>query len=592
MSAVNASSSGKPLRVLARVARLRRGEARSFALAVLLGWAAVIAGVGLLTASGYLISRAAQRPLFVSLMVTVTIVRSFGLARAALRYLERLASHDLALRALARLRTGFYAALAPLGAGALGDRRRGDLLARFVADVDSLQDLYLRALAPPVVASLVILTAGAAAAVILPETGFVLAGCLIVLALLVPLLTAAAAASAGRRQAPARARLAEELLEALEGSVELAVAGRASERAARIDRASRRLIRIGVGDALAGAGASTLQALGSGLTVVAVLIVAIPAVHAGHLSGVLLAALVMLALGALEGLAPLPLAARRLRASIEAARRLDDVSSLRPAVSEPVAPRPLPGAQRLALRAENVSFAFPDGHTALVGVTLELAAGCRVALTGPSGTGKTTLAELLVRFADPQAGAVTLGGIDLRELALEDLRSSVVLIAQDAHVFTTSVRENLLLARRGATEPELWAALEAVALAEHVRLLPGGLDTLVGEDGNLLSGGQRQRLTVARALVSGARFIILDEPTAQLDRETASRLIARVAAAAGERGLLVITHRPAEVASFDAVYELHDGRLVRLAATAAARRAGAAAARRPAAQLTSLRSRA
>jgi ABC-type transport system involved in cytochrome bd biosynthesis fused ATPase/permease subunit len=361
------------------------------------------------------------------------------------------------------------------------------------------------------------------------------------------------------------ARLADELLEALEGSVELALAGRARERAARIDHASRRLIAVGVRDALAGAGATTLQALGGGVAVMAVLIIAIPAVRAGALSAVLLAAIVLLTLGALEGLAPLPLAARRLQASAQAATRLADISSLEPAVSDPAAPRALPRTPGLALSLERVSVRFADGTRALDEVSLTLAPGARVALTGPSGSGKTTLAELLVRFRDPQAGTVRLGGADLRELALDDVRASVVLIAQDAHVFTTSVRENLLLARPGAGEAELWAALRAVALEEYVRSLPAGLDELVGEDGGLLSGGQRQRLTVARALISDARFIVLDEPTSQLDGPTAAQLIAGVAQAAGARGLLVITHRTAEAAACDTIYELRAGRLAPLA---------------------------
>jgi len=300
----------------------------------------------------------------------------------------------------------------------------------------------------------------------------------------------------------------------------------------------------------------------------AVLIIAIPAVRAGALSAVLLAAIVLLTLGALEGLAPLPLAARRLQASAQAATRLADISSLEPAVSDPPTPRALPRAPGLALSLERVSVRFADGTRALDEVSLTLEPGARVALTGPSGSGKTTLAELLVRFRDPQAGTVRLGGADLRELALDDVRASVVLIAQDAHVFTTSVRENLLLARPGAGEAELWAALRAVALEGYVRSLPAGLDELVGEDGGLLSGGQRQRLTVARALISDARFIVLDEPTSQLDGPTAAQLIAGVAQAAGERGLLVITHRTAEAAACDTIYELRAGRLATMARVA------------------------
>jgi len=545
------------------LARLQQGEWRKLALSVLLGWGAVIAGLGLMATSGFLISRAAQRPQILALTGAITAVRGFALARALLRYLERLVSHDLALRVLARLRTGFYAALAPLGPAALGGRRRGDLLARFVADVDSLQDLYLRALAPPLVALLVILAAGIAAAIMLPLAGAVLTVSLLVSAVLVSSLALLVAAGTGRRQAAARAALTDELVEALEGSVELAVAGRAPERVARIDAAGRRLLRIGLRDAFAGAGATTLQSLCVGATVLALLLAAIPATRHGRLSVVLLAAVVMLALGAFEGLAPLPMAARRLRACAEAARRLDELSSLAPVVSDPPRPRPLPADPQTPLVVEHVSHSLPDGRALLVDVSLTLTPGCRVAVTGPSGTGKTTLAELLVRFADPQNGAVRLGSTDLRQLALDDVRASVILIAQDAHVFTTTVRENLLLARRSAGEQELWAALAAVRLDSFVRTLPQGLDTLVGEDGDDLSGGQRQRLTVARALVSDARFIVLDEPTAQLDQRTAAELLAGIDAAAGTRGLLVITHRTAEVAGFDAIHELRDGRLAR-----------------------------
>ena len=551
------------LHSLVRAASLERGERRQLGWSVLFGWATIMAGVGLLATSGYLISRAGQRPEILSLTAAITAVRGFGVARALFRYVERLVSHDLALRVLARLRTGFYAALAPLGLTALGVRRQGDLLARFVADVDSLQDFYLRALAPPLVALLVIIAAGAVAAFMLPLAGGALVACLLCAALTVPLLGARLAASSGRRQAGARARLTEELLEALEGSVELAVAGRSSERVARIDRASRTLTTLGLRDAAAGAGATTLQTLWVGVTVMVILLVALPAAHGGWLSGVLIAALVMLALGAFEGLQPLPLAARRLRACATASRRLQDLSSLTPPVTDPAAPSAL-SSEPDALSVEHVSFAFEPGAKLLADISLTLSRGCRVALTGPSGTGKSTLSELLVRFADPTSGVIKLGGADLRTLTLDDVRRSVVLVAQDAHVFTTSVRENLLLAGPGATEPQLWAALRAVCLEDFVRALPQGLETLVGEDGSQLSGGQRQRLTVARALVSDARFVVLDEPTAQLDDETAAMLIDGIASAAGDRGLLVITHRPRDVTGFDDIYELRDGRLNRL----------------------------
>ena len=541
-----------------RAARLEPGERPRLWLSVVLAFGAVMCAAGLLASSGYLISRAAQRPQIVELTAVITAVRAFGIARACFRYGERLASHDLALRVLARLRSSFYAVLAPLGRPALQGRRHGDLLSRFVADVDSLQDLYLRALAPPVVALMVILGTGFAAELMLWQAGVTLAACLLAAAIVVPALTGAVAIRAGRRQAAARSDLTDALIDSLEGSVELAVAGRGPERVQAIAARSDRLTKLSHRDALAAAGATSLSSLFTGLSVIAILLVAVPAVHGHRLSPVLLAAVAMLVLGAFEALAPLPQAARTLRGCAESAQRLEDLRSTKPTVSDPAEPRPLPDV-RAALTLNHVSFSYGD-TAVLEDVTLSFAPGCRVAITGPSGAGKTTLARLLVRFLDPTRGTVTFGGADLRAARLHDVRNSVLLAAQDAHLFTTTVRENLLLANRSAAEDQLWDALATVRLADFVRKLPDGIDTLVGEDGDLLSGGQRQRLTLARALIADARFLVLDEPTAHLDEETAAALMTAVGERAGDRGLIVITHRADDLTGYVEV-KLRDGRI-------------------------------
>ncbi|HXA53549.1 MAG TPA: thiol reductant ABC exporter subunit CydC [Solirubrobacteraceae bacterium] len=579
---------------LIAAARAGGAERRRLALAIALGFGAVVAAGGLLATSGYLISRAAQRPEILALSVAIVGVRAFALARAVLRYGERLASHDAALRLLGRVRASFYRRLAPLvpgdlgAAGAVGSATRGatgidphagrrggpgedlgggprggDLLSRFVGDVDALQDLYLRALAPPIVAALAICAAALAAWLILPAAGPVVFVCLLLAATVVPALAALLSASAGRRQAPARAALTDELVETIAGASELAVAGRAGERIARLRAADARLARLARRDGLAAGAATALASAATGASVVAVLLVAVPAAHSGALAGVLVAALALLVLAAFEALAPLPLAARRMHACARAAGRLQELTDREPSVRDPARPRALPAAGELVVRDVSARYA-PEEPWVLEHVSLRLAPGRRVALVGPSGAGKTTLAQLLVRFRDPDAGGVSIGGVDLRELTQEDVRRAVTYAAQDAHLFNTTVRENVLLARRSASEAELWEALAAAGAAEWVRSLPDGLDTLVGENGAVLSGGQRQRIALARALLSDARLLVLDEPTAHLDRASAAAVMSDIVAGAGERGVLAITHCDVAAELFDELWELRGGILYKV----------------------------
>ncbi len=546
------------MRSLLAVGRLERREGSRLALSVVLSAGASAAAIGLLATSGYLISRAAQRPQILALMVAIVAVRACGLARAALRYGERLASHDLALRQLARVRARFYARLAPLLPGPL---RRGDgeLLARFVGDVDTLADLYLRGLVPVLAALLVIAGATVAAWVILPSAGAAVLAALALAALALPWISATVAARSGRRQAGVRARLLGELVESIDGAGELVMCGRAEERLQALARGDAELGRLARGDALACSLATGLGGTLAGAGLVLVLVLAIGAVHAGTLSGVLLAALAFLFLAAVDAVAPLPAAARSLRACATAAGRVHEIVSQPALVADPSRPRALP--QGGALRASDVSVRYaPEEPTALDGATLAVAPGEHVALVGPSGAGKSTLAELLVRLRDPDRGSVTLGGVDVRECSQDELRRAVLLCGQDAHLFNTTIRENLLLARREASEQELLAALRTVELDGFLATLPQGLDTLVGEDGELLSGGQRARIALARAMISDARFVILDEPSAHLDAPLAGRVIAGVLRERRGGGVLLITHDPELAASCERIVHLSEAR--------------------------------
>jgi ATP-binding cassette, subfamily C, bacterial CydC len=544
---------------LRRLLALAGMPARRVGVSVLLGALAVGFGVALMATAGYLISRAAEHPPILSLTVTIVLVRFFGLARPIARYLERLASHDLALRALARIRARFYARIEPLAPAELGAFRRGDLLSRMVGDVDTLQGLYLRGVGPPLVAVLTGAACVVATAIVLPEAAAILAMGLIVGGIAVPALAAFLARAAGRRQAAARGELSALLVELLRGAPELVVYGRDRDTMARVHEADAELARLGRRDALTAGLAEALSVLVAGLTAAGVLAVAVSAHDAGALDRVLVATLALLALASFEAVAPLPGTARELSSLLASGRRILELTDRAPQIADP--PRPAPPPQSATVALEFATARYTDEEEpALSGVNLRLDPGRRVALVGPSGAGKTTVVNLLLRFLDPEEGRVTLAGRDLREYRQEDVRRTFALAGQEAHVFDSTIRENLRLARPAASENELYDVLDRVRLAEWVAGLPEGIDTRVGEEGTELSGGQRQRVVLARALLADAPVLVLDEPTAHLDPATAEALMDDVLGAAEERTVLLITHRQEGLARMDEVHTLVHGR--------------------------------
>jgi ATP-binding cassette, subfamily C, bacterial CydC len=544
------------MRVLRRLVAFAPVPAGRAALAVLLAALAVAFGVGLMATAGYLISRAAEHPPILALTTTIVAVRFFGLARPLARYLERLASHDLALRALGRARSGFYERIEPLAPAQLEGYRRGDLLRRMVGDVDALQDLYLRGLGPPLAALVVGTACAVAAGLLLTTAGVVLAAGLLVGGVLVPLLATALARRAERRRSQARGELTADLVETLRGAPELVAHGRDEDARRKIKVTDEELARLGDRDAFVAGLADALSVLVAGVTTTGVLAVAVAAHDAGSLDRVLVATLALLALASFEAVSGLPGAARGLSSTAASGARVLELTDRATAVVDPPAPLPPPrAAAAVALEAVSARYA-PEEPLVLTNLDLRLEPGARVALVGPSGCGKTTVTNLLLRFLDPVEGRVTLAGRDLRDYRQEDVRSAFALAGQDAHLFDSTIRENLRLARPDATDAELVHALRQARIDEWVEALPEGLDTLVGEEGMALSGGQRQRLVVARALLADASVLLLDEPTAHLDTETARELVDDVLDAAGSRSVLLITHRPEGLDRMDAIVAL------------------------------------
>jgi thiol reductant ABC exporter CydC subunit len=529
---------------LRRVVALAPPPRGRLALSACVGAAAVVFGIGLMTTAGYLIARAAEHPEILSLTTVIVAVRFFGLARPVARYLERLSSHDLAFRVLARLRARFYRRIEPLAPAALDQYRRGDLVSRMVGDVDALQGLYLRGVGPPLVALLAGGVAVGAAAAMLPAAALVLAVGLLAGGLGVPLAASALAKGAAAERARAHGALTAELVELLRGAPELVVHGRADDALLRFRAIEHDAARAARRDALAAGVADGLGVALTGLTTVAVLAFAVRAHAAGDLDRTLVPALALLALASFEAVTPLAQATRELSASLAAGRRVLDVVERRPPVADPATPLPAPtGIPTVSL--EGVVARYPSGREPVLhDFDLVLEPGSKLALVGPSGAGKTTVVSLLLRFLDPVAGRVTLDGTDLRDLAQADVRATFAVAGQDAHLFSTSIRENVRIGRPDARDDEIDAALRRARLGEWIATLPDGAGTLVGEEGTSLSGGQRQRVVIARALLSDAPVLVLDEPTAHLDPETAEMLVRDVLDEARERSVLLVTHRP------------------------------------------------
>ncbi|MFF8191437.1 thiol reductant ABC exporter subunit CydD [Streptomyces bobili] len=548
--------------VLARVRGMAGARRGRLGLALLLGSLALGSAVGLMATSGWLISRASQQPPVLYLMVAVTATRAFGIGRAVFRYAERLVSHDAVLRMLADTRVAVYRRLERLAPAGLRTTRRGDLLTRLVADVDALQDYWLRWLLPAT--SAVAVSAGSVAftAWLLPEAGAVLAVGLLAAGAGVPLVTGAVARRAERRLAPARGVLATSAADLLTGTAELTVAGALPVRTAAVREADSVLTRIASRAATATALGGGLTALVSGLTVAAAALVGAQAVDAGRLSGVTMAVVVLTPLAAFEAVLGLPLAVQYRQRVRRSAERVYEVLDSPEPVREPERPRQAPASPfPLVLKGLSARHAGQD-RDALAGLDLTVEQGHRIAVVGTSGSGKTTLAQVLLRFLDSGAGSYTLGGVDAYALDGDDVRRLVGLCAQDAHLFDSSVRENLLLARKDATEDDLRDALVRARLLDWADGLPDGLDTLVGEHGARLSGGQRQRLALARALLADFPVLVLDEPAEHLDLPTADALTADLLAATEGRTTLLITHRLAGLDAVDEVLVLDKGRVV------------------------------
>lgn len=540
------------------VLHLAQPRPRWFGPGLAAGITSAVMAVALLACSAWLITRAAEMPSLAFLGLAVVGVRAFAIFRSVFRYLERLTSHDAAFRQLAELRLGIFRRIVPMAPAGLANTGRGDLLTRLVRDVDDLQDLPLRVVQPLVVASLTALLSVVGMWLIVPAAGFTLLVCLLLAGVIGTIFSGGLAARADRDLAPLRGALADEVLEVIENLDVLTAFDALSARLAQLARTDARLRRATLRRSLGVGVQSAVVSLFAGAAVLGALYFGIPALESGGglFSPVLLAPTLVVAvlvpMAVFEVFGMIPLAAAAWRQVRVSARRVAEVVPAVPPAEIPADqahPQVLFSASQdaapIALELTNLSARWPGQiEPGVAEVTLRLAPGDRVHLAGPSGAGKTTLAQALVRFLD-YTGSYRINGVEAKLLAQTEVRRMVGLCEQRPWLFDDSIRQNLLFARDTATDAELNAVLARVGL-EDWAAGRGGLDARVGERGALVSGGQAQRIALARALLADFPVLIVDEPTANVDSAGADALVRDIltAAADAHRAVLLISHTP------------------------------------------------
>ena len=564
----SASPVTRPLSSIPRLFSFLQGSWGWVALSVLLGVLTVGSNVGLMGTSAFLISTAALHPELGTLQVAIVGVRFFGIARGVFRYTERLTSHNVTFRLLARLRVWFYRALEPLAPARLIQYHSGDLLGRIVSDVAALEDFYVRVVSPSLVALLVAAgmtffftryTAGLA---------WTYLGFILLLGLGVPLLASGLSWRPGADLISRRSSLQAHLVDGIQGLADLLAFGRGADYARSLQDESRLYAKTQQRLAALTGLSSSLMVLLVNLGMLAVLVLAIPLVRAGQLPGVMLAVLALAALAGFEAVMPLPQAAQTLSSSTQAARRLFEIVDAKPAVEDRREQRSESRTPFSTLSAPNLflshlSFTYPDqSQPALQDISFQLDPGKRIAIVGPTGAGKSTLGNLLLRFWDYSQGQILLDGRDLHAYAQEDVRQLFSVISQRTWFFNDTVRNNLLLARPIATELELQQVARWAQIHDFILELPQGYDTFIGERGYRLSGGERQRLALARLLLKDAPIFLLDEPTANLDPLTERRFLESLFYLAHAHSLLLITHRLVGLEHMDEILVLEHGRIL------------------------------
>ncbi|BCU56234.1 heme ABC transporter ATP-binding protein/permease CydC [Enterobacter kobei] len=532
-------------------------------LGVVLAIVTLLASIGLLTLSGWFLSASAVVGVAglysFNYMLPAAGVRGAAITRTAGRYFERLVSHDATFRVLSHLRVATFSKLLPLSPAGLARFRQGDLLNRVVADVDTLDHLYLRVISPLVGALVVIIVVTLGLGVLDVTLALTLGGIMLLTLCLLPPLFYRLGKPTGEKLTSLRGQYRQHLTSWLQGQAELTIFGASQRYREQMENtelswhdAQRRQSEL---TALSQA----VMLLISGFAVIAMLWLAAGGVGGNTQPGALIALFVFCALAAFEALAPVTGAFQHLGQVIASARRITEITDCPPEVTFPAGESRVPAQVDLRLNA--VSFTYPQQvQSALNAVSLNVTAGQRVAILGRTGCGKSTLLQLLTRAWDPQQGEILLNGQPLASFSEAALRATISVVPQRVHLFSATLRDNLLLASPAATDEALATVLTQVGLEKL--LVDDGLNSWLGEGGRQLSGGELRRLAIARALLHDAPLFLLDEPTEGLDATTESQILDLLSDVTKGKTVLMVTHRLRGLSQCDQIIVMDNGEII------------------------------
>lgn len=530
-------------------------------LSIMLGIATIGSGIGLLGTSAFMIASAALHPSIADLQVAIVGVRFFGISRAGFRYLERLVSHSVNLRVLSRLREWFYDQVEASPPAEMHTHKSGDLLNRVMGDLEILENFYVRVVSPVVVAMVVAAGVSLFFGVYDSMLGLILAGGIIVNGIVLPAFSILVTRPLARKMLEMRSDLSSQTVEWLQGLEELQSNGAHNHW-------SDRILDKGREGGIWQSRIATLNGFNSGLsllifnlTLLALLWVAIPLVTQGTINGVSLAVILLMGMASFESVANLPQAAVMLNSSLEAARRIFVLGEahLTPKQFESIPESWQPNL----VEVKDLGFEYVNGDSfQLKDISFGLLSGKKLALVGPSGSGKTSLVNLILQFWTPQEGSIFLDGLISNQIDPYLVRSYFAVISQSTTLFSSSLRDNLLLADPQADDDRLLEVLKMAELEEWVHRLPQGLDTWLGDQGLRLSGGERQRVAIARALLQDRPYLLLDEPVENLDPITANKVMATLFRLFDDRAIMFITHDFSWLEQMDEILLLSDGKIL------------------------------